>query len=169
MDPRFREDDGEEDLGWRRKVWGRRNALARHRNWLEEPDVGATFMAPENPNPQTVILAKAGIYSRCHWIPAFAGKTMEGVGMAMEGSGNAERPSPPAECVERACCRGDIHGARKSLAARKSQYTPKSMVPQNPITAVRIASEKSTGAFSSGLVRHIVSPAAKGACKQRCL
>ncbi|MCK6496502.1 hypothetical protein L6Q85_09625 [bacterium] len=120
-------------------------------------------MAPENPNPQTVIRAKAGIYSRCHWIPAFAGKTMEGVGMAMEGSGNAERPSPPAECVERACCRGDIH------AARKSQYTPKSMVPQNPITAVRIASEKSTGAFSSGLVRHIVSPAAKGDCKQKCL
>ncbi|MCL4736493.1 MAG: hypothetical protein KJ050_16325, partial [Candidatus Omnitrophica bacterium] len=87
---------------------------AHRQNVLKEPVVGATFMAPENPNPQTVILAKAGIYSRCHWIPAFAGKTMEGVGMAMEGSGNAERPSPPAECVERACCRGDIHGARKS-------------------------------------------------------
>ncbi|KXK36502.1 MAG: hypothetical protein UZ16_OP3001001475 [Candidatus Hinthialibacteria bacterium OLB16] len=44
-------------------------------------------MAPENPNPQTVIRAKAGIYSRCHWIPAFAGKTMKEAGKTMKGAG----------------------------------------------------------------------------------
>ena len=67
----------------------------------------------------------AGVECSVVMDPRFRGDDVKGKrGAATEGELKTQRHGPLAERVGRAWCRGDIHGARKSLGAPQPQPTP---------------------------------------------